>query len=315
MKPWYTGALAVIAVVLAAAAARGQTRSEDCKNLVVQVHDATGMGIPNALVTFDRAWSVSTDYDGKAMMECRPMARGTVMVDVTARGFKPARLTVFPDPMLRNNDVFMERETSANTPNSTTVSARELAPDVQKKSALLQHEGATALSNGDNEEAEHRFRDALALTPSASSIYNNIGVSYLRRYKFDEAATWFEKAVQASPYDPQLLGNLGMVRWIQKRYEESYQLLDRAVLGGFDAPGAHFVVGVVSLQKAQAEKAVEQLRKTDPAKYPMRDLFLSIALHTQRKEKAASRSFESFTRSSHAPLYLAFLPRSLDGSN
>jgi tetratricopeptide (TPR) repeat protein len=312
MNPWHTGVLAVTAaaVMVAAQAAPAQMRSDDCRNLVVNVHDTTGIGIPNALVTFDRGWSVATDYDGRAVLDCRPMMRPTIVLEVKAHGFKTVQLIIASDLLINGHDVYLQRDdTSGDIPSSRTVAARELSPEIQKKSAALQEAGVTALSKGDNAEAEKRFRDALALTPSSSSIYNNIGVSYLRRYRFDEAATWFEKAVQTSPYSPQLLGNLGMIRWVQRRYEESYELIERAVTGGFSAPGAHFILGLVSLQKGRLDRAVEQLRKTDPEKYPIRDLFLSIALHAQGKEKAASRSYETFTRISPAPLYSTWLPK------
>ena len=171
------------------------------------------------------------------------------MVEVAAHGYKPVRLTLSSDPLFARNNVYLERQTTADAPASATVNARELSPDVQKRSSALQEEAMAALKRGDNDGAEKLLMQALELTPSSSSIHNNIGITYLRRYKFERAATWFEKAVQISPYSPQVLGNLGMVRWLQGKQEECYQLLDRAVVGGFSTPGAHFILGVISLQK------------------------------------------------------------------
>ena len=173
MKPWLIVAVAAVVSLLAPRAAPVRAQSEGCKNLVIQVHDPSGVVIPNALVTFDQSWSVPTDFEGRARLDCRSLPRNSVMVEVAAHGYKPVRLTLSSDPLFARNNVYLERQTTADAPASATVNARELSPDVQKRSSALQEEAMAALKRGDNDGAEKLLMQALELTPSSSSIHNS----------------------------------------------------------------------------------------------------------------------------------------------
>ncbi len=189
------------------------------------------------------------------------------------------------------SDISLERNTT-DFSWSNTVSVGELSEKVQKRSSLLQKEALRAIDRGDNLLGEQLLRRALEMTPSAGAIYNNLGVSFLRRHNFDEAALWFERAVKVAPYDPQLLGNLGIIRWAQLRTEESYRLIDRAAADGFSTPAAHYILGIMSLEKGEAADAIKEFRKSDPDRYPRIGLYLSIALDAKGKSKGKMRNAE-----------------------
>ena len=211
-------------------------------------------------------------------------------VEVRAAGHKSRTFFLGRD---RIEEVFLEREGSSRG-SQAVVSVSELERSVQKKSTHLQQMAVNALAKEDYESAEHLLLEALDLTPSSPGIYNNLGISYLRRHDLERAVPCFEKAAELAPYDPHIAGSLGMIRWMQGRHAESYQLLDRAVASGFSTPTAHYALGVLALEKGLAQQAVQQLSQSDGKRFRYRDLFLSIALRAVGKPKAAEKRFLDF---------------------
>jgi Tfp pilus assembly protein PilF len=314
MYPWQNKALltgCALILLLPLGSARGQDWTSNCSKVVVHVRDSSGLGIANAMVTVNQAWTYPTDFDGAATLECRPDMNSGAFVEVTAQGFKPQSRVLH---QLRYGDanIYLERGTSESRHSSATVSVKELRPEVQARSQELQEKAVEALHNGEDLAAEEMLKEAFELTPSSASICNNLGVAYLHRNEYGEAAAWFEKAAAAAPYHPLILGNLGLIRWYQGRPDESYMLLDRAVTGGFSSPSAHYLLGVMSLHKNEYKKSIDQMRKTHRDRFPYRDLYISVAQRMQGDQKAASRTYRTFVENYTASLQTALIPRSLD---
>jgi Tfp pilus assembly protein PilF len=304
MNPWHKKTLLIacaVALMWPVFPVCAAGFSDDCRQVRFYVKDSTGFGIPNAILTLDQTWVLTTDFDGAVEIECRPNFRSAIPVEVSAQGFK-RKSEMIRLVGLTGAEIRLEKETRESVPAGPTVSAAELAPEVQERSEKLQKEGLDALARGENEKAEEALREALELTPSSGGIYNNIGVAHLRRQDMDKAAEWFEKAALVSPYNPVILGNLGLIRYLQHREEESYPLLDRGVAGGFSSPTAHYVLGILALQRGHYLRAVEQLRNTDSTRHPYRDLYLSIAQRELGRVKAADKTFQSFVKTHKAPL-------------
>lgn len=138
MNPWQRGVLVALAIAtIAPPRAPAETDGVDCRSLTIRVHDATGLGVPNALVTFDRGWSVPTDQEGRAKLECNAGVRDAIslQVEVTARGYRPAFATIsisnrsISNRMSGDNEIYLERDIddAKTLPVATTVSARELS--------------------------------------------------------------------------------------------------------------------------------------------------------------------------------------------
>ena len=268
---------------------------QDCQNVSVLVRDQGGLGISGATVRLEGLWEATTDLNGVAVFDCRLSVNFPAMVEVTAPGYKPSRVPV--GPMSGGPDtVDLERLDPQTRYLGEKVDVRELSPEVREKSERLVNESSRAIAQGDYDGAKQLLQQALQLTPSSAPIYNNLGVAYLHTHDIDGAASWFEKAVKAAPYDASIAGNLGLVRWIQHRPEESYAILLRADAMGYESAGGHYVLGVMSLQKGLAKKAVEHLKKIPPEKFPYRDLYLSLALRACGRTKAAEESYQSFLR-------------------
>jgi len=277
-----------------------QLPGQNCQQVAVLVREKGGLGISGATVRLEGIWEATTNLNGVAMFDCRPSLSFPATVEVTASGYKPERLAIGP----MNGEpeaIDMERLNPQTRYLGEKVDVRELSPEVRQKSDQLVTEASKAMAQGHYETAKQLLTEALKLTPSSAPIYNNLGVACLHTQDIAAAASWFEKAVKAAPYDASMAGNLGLVRWVQHRPEESYAILVRADAMGYESGGGHYVLGVMSLEKGLVKKAIEHLKKISSDKFPYRDLYLSIALRISGKTKAAEDSYQSFLRRDPVP--------------
>ncbi len=261
-----------------------------------------------AVVPEDTGMAVTTDSDGMVDLPCRFMENMLPVLKVSAGGYTPTSVTLLP-----NSSYFtirLDRSEPVTRAAGTTVSASELSTDVQAKSIRLQDEAGRALDRRDYDEAGKLLLEALQLTPSSPGIANNLGVVALRHKDLEAAASWFQKAAEEAPYKGDILGNLGLVRWMQHRADESYNILIKACSRGYESPVGHYILGTVSLEKGQNREAAEHLKKAPADRFPYRDLYLSIALRNCGKTKAAEESYRNFLRRNPAPFLIStMMPR------
>jgi tetratricopeptide (TPR) repeat protein len=158
-----------------------------------------------------------------------------------------------------------------------------------------------AIASKEYQDAEKLLLQAFQLTPSEASIANNLGVTALRRHDLDTAGSWFQKAADEAPYRSDILGNYGLVRWMQHRTEESYAILVKAFAHGYVSSMGHYILGMIEVEKGNYRDAVDHLKKVPAERYRYRDLYLSIALRNSGKTKAAEETYMSFLRHNPAP--------------
>jgi len=69
------------------------------------------------------------------------------------------------------------------------------------------------------ERAIEECRRAIAVDPTFGNPYNDIGAYLIELGRLDEAIPWFEKAIEASRYDPRHFPHFNLARIYVKRYE------------------------------------------------------------------------------------------------
>ncbi len=192
---------------------------------------------------------------------------------------------------------------------SDTVTVRELSNGVQARSRHLQQEGLKAFYREDFDAAEHLMEEALKLTPSDWTIYNNIGVDRACRKEINKAAIWFEQGLALAPHEIMITGNLGLMRWLQGRIEESYSMLGKAISMGYSPPVVHYAMGIICLQKGLPSEAAEHLSRVKDRTFRYRDLFLSFAFLAQGKLDTAKECYRKYFRMN--PVQYALIPQDL----
>jgi len=78
--------------------------------------------------------------------------------------------------------------------------------------------GKTALEAGKLDEAEHRFRQVLAINPEVAAAYANLGVIQMRRKHWAQALEMLHKAEKLAPDMAGVRLNVGLVYYRQKNY-------------------------------------------------------------------------------------------------
>ncbi len=281
-----------------------------CRDVRLTVTDIAGIAIMGAgITTENQDLELTTDSLGSAAIPCHDLGRNILpVITVRATGYKTRRVNLLPDI---NSRLEIRMDKSGNLANRTpgvTVNASELAFDVQKQSAQLQQQANRALAGRDYESAEKLLVEAMQITPSDPSVANNLGIIALHKKDVDEAVSWFQKASDEAPYKFEILGNLGLAKWMQLHYEESYTILTKAYAHGYESNLGNYILGTMELRKGESKDALQHLKKTPPNRFPNRDLYLSIALRSCGKQKAADESYRTFLQNNPAPL-LASLSR------
>jgi hypothetical protein len=298
----------------------GQTRTPQTnrrnasrsRTFIINVKDNAGSPVPNAVAFLGEVSAESADSEGVIRIEPRAFLRLPMLVDVRARGFCPRQVLVegFEQGSI---DVYLEKVETGAPRRERTVSVGELSPDNRAASQKLEEATLRALESGDNQKAEELLRMALDENQSSSAIYINLGIAILRQGRTDEAAGYLEKGFQLAPYDRTAAGNLGLMRWVQGRHEECYDLLDRAVALGFQSPLAHYYLGVLSLGRGYYKQSAEVLGSLDPNRFRYRDLYLSVALRGLGKLQLARKTFLEFLQRNPVEM-LPFAARALPGT-
>jgi Tfp pilus assembly protein PilF len=274
----------------------------------LNVKDSMGRAIRGAVVApEDNAMQYSTDSDGVARIPRANSMQATRIMNIRAPGYESLRVALIPDSRSRLEIILREHKPMA--PGSgLTVSVQDLRNPGKQELLNLQTQAEQALHHKNYDSAEKLYLQAVKLASSNATIPNNLGILALRHGDMIAASSWFEMATKIDPYRAEYGVNLGIIRWLQNRREESYKLLKMALDRGYKSGACDYIVGIVSLDKGLNEDAAEYLDHVPGGSFPYRDLFLSMALRNLGKVKSADKLYRSFLRRN--PFPFAFMPMS-----
>jgi tetratricopeptide (TPR) repeat protein len=249
-----------------------------------------------------------TDSNGIVEIPCWHGDCAGQAFDIRASGYRSARVTV-PADCSENVPVLLENAGRAPQLGGNTIGIVELSQQRQARLASLRRAIAGAFVIRDYSGAERMLLEALQLNPSAAWIANGLGIVALGRGNYDEAALWFDKAAESAPFDPDIMGNCGIIRWLQNRPEESHVLLAKAATLGYKSGLGRYVHGILDLKNGQFADACDNLQHISADQYPHRDLYMSIAWRGLGKAKAADKSFCNYLRRNPVALLTCDLAR------
>jgi Flp pilus assembly protein TadD len=122
-------------------------------------------------------------------------------------------LTLSPDFQLARNNLKWASDEKAKALGSNTV-AEQATP--AHDGAFYLAEGLNDLHAGDYDQAIVAWREMLKLEPKSAIAANNIGTAYMMKKHPDEAAAWFNKAIEFDPGMQLAKNNLAWAQSVQQ---------------------------------------------------------------------------------------------------
>ncbi len=122
--------------------------------------------------------------------------------------------------------------------------------------------GSTYSKLGRADEALGHFKEALRLRPHFPEANHNMAHMVAMSGKLDEAREYFRKAIRLKPDYAEAHNGLGAVFFQQGKLEEALEHFQEAVKREPDYAAAHFNIGVVLERMGKLEEAVLEYRTT-----------------------------------------------------
>lgn len=126
---------------------------------------------------------------------------------------------------------------------------------------ILQEKGFAAYQQGQLEEAEHYYRQAITLDRKNADSYNALGITLVAQKKIKEAIALFRKAIKLSPENASACLNLGAALRQKGALSEAIKWHQRAVELYPQNPHVHSYLGKCLSDCGERDKAIVCFRK------------------------------------------------------
>jgi tetratricopeptide (TPR) repeat protein len=161
-------------------------------------------------------------------------------------------------------------------------------------------QGIDQLRHDQYDQARLSFKKALEITPKDGVIWGNLGVALSRLEQYDAALEAYHKANELAPGDPITVAEIASVTYRLGRYAEAEAGFRDAIRLEPAAPEFHSSLSLALLRQGKAEEAQAELDKALP-EADKRGLvryqqaaFLLIQGHTDQALDTFSRSLAAY---------------------
>ena len=168
-----------------------------------------------------------------------------------------------PGKQTSKNDLKLDDKTGPKLPEDIDTAPIKQAVFLAKRAKALAQSGAT-------EEAIARYHDALAVWPSLTSVWAELGRLYLQTKDYARAQVALEKAMQNEPSAPDILNDLAVATLYLGQTDKAQRLLDTVIEISPQFTSAYFNMALCHLSKNDKKKAREfldrflRLKPNDP---------------------------------------------------
>ena len=134
---------------------------------------------------------------------------------------------------------------------------------VQPKAFRALADAQRASEAGHGDEAMRKLEQALRIDPDYVAAHCNLGVEFIRKTRYAEAAEQFEKALASGGNGAMIYSNLGYAYYALGRWKEAERSVRRALDVDSSYSRAHYTLGAVlarNVQPATLEQAPEAAR-------------------------------------------------------
>jgi len=125
-------------------------------------------------------------------------------------------------------------------------------------------QGIDYLRHDQYEEARMSFEKALELTPKDGVVWGNLGVAYTRLERYDKALQAYSKADELAPHDPVTVAEIGSVEYRLGHYKAAEARFREAIGLEGGAPEFHSSLSLALLRQGRTEEARAELDKALP---------------------------------------------------
>ncbi|MEW6455196.1 MAG: tetratricopeptide repeat protein [Acidobacteriota bacterium] len=174
--------------------------------------------------------------------------------------------------------------------------AREYGEKKETPSEKSFKQANEAFQKGDYEKAVNEYREALKEDPNEPIYYYNLGISYRKMNKNDEAIEAFKKMIEIQPQSFSGLKNLGELYGLKKDFEEASKYFKKAVEISPNDPEAYYNLGACLMNNADYKGALEAFKKSIEVQsdYGASYYQLGLLYVNQSMMEEAIKAFEKF---------------------
>jgi tetratricopeptide (TPR) repeat protein len=188
---------------------------------------------------------------------------------------------------------------------TNTISVQRAAPAKKAAGAAVARDpqklfeaGEAGLHAGRLDEAEHAFRQVLAINPGVAGAYANLGVIHMRRKQWPQALEMLHKAEKLAPDVAGIRLNIGLAYFRQNDFLRAIRPFESVVLQSPDSYQARYLLGLCYFFNDRWTDAIETLqplwgRASDQLNYLyVLEHAADKAKNAALEEKAAARLVE-----------------------
>lgn len=136
---------------------------------------------------------------------------------------------------------------------------RQAVPSAAKKQYEL---GLKFVSKGNFQQAATHFQEAITIYPEYLAARNDLGAQYLKLKRLDEAEQHFELVLRDDPKNFNAKFNMGLVAIERHSYTDAIGLLQQAIALDSTRPVARLWIGVAKLEMGEVETAQDELTRS-----------------------------------------------------
>ena len=120
-------------------------------------------------------------------------------------------------------------------------------------------QGKQAMQDGQLAQAEEDFRRVIALDPKSGAAHVNLGVTYMRQKRWDEALAELHAAESLSPNEPGIMLNIGLVYYRKNDFAAAIDPFSAVLRPAPDSLQARYLLGLCYFFTNKYKEAADTL--------------------------------------------------------
>jgi len=154
-----------------------------------------------------------------------------------------------------------KKDPTGTNRTAKVVSAAELQQTIPSAAKKQYELGLKFVNKGDFQQAATHFQNALSIYPEYLAARNDLGAQYLKLKQIDEAEKNFQIVLSNDPKNFNAKFNMGLVQVERHNYDEAIALLNQAVAIDSTRPVARLWIGIAKLELGDLETAETELTR------------------------------------------------------